>query len=843
MKVKETLRLRKNPFPVVAHAGSLGRELLAVTVKTGNFDEMLKSISMKSMASEPLALILTGPAGAGKTHFLKYVQYSYEEYGSRHHLAVREDEQESREQPIPFDRIVYLEGPGTNFSEFVSLFFDSAFDEKSLQEVFDRLIAEPVIKLCRTKAERDEDREINTKICDILLKEPARVHDYWSRFNKSEIFDSVEKFVEQISKHQPFRDAFLRIVRSVRDGQSEGTSQLRGQLRNLISWNLVHSGREAGVEQQIESVHIMESILGLFNLIRIRLLLLVDESQQLLKEKDKDNLNKFFRDVINATPRQSVMIFALRTEHWEEFRDEATQRRVLYFKLSVTEEEAKDILHRFILAKGEVRDVGQKELSEFFPRSAVHDVWLAGDRVVGKILTLSYQVIQLVMLSDWKLSVEQAVKQLATSRRLLDSGEQASQEVRDILVQLLETTPFHVERHLDIEQHEFDLAVFEDQNAPYPLLLIQVLSARDDVEEAENVLGLASSIMRIRRRLPFVRFMTVVLGYSSTEVWRILKQASDSAFKFNQDHILLRQLIRDSVARETRLGINKSLRRENLADDLRRVDVLTGLLRERTGEQKRLWLTRLVPYLGPTRGKSWYTVSLAGLLLSLLGIEPVWLLLIHKTEPIYISYQNLTSISSLDSVGRNLSLKVTYEMERLRDLPAYESRNSLSSSAGTNRSSSSDTQLTLFELPSNFTLADEQKSENFWTRWNRWMFRLPRKLVQIHLYSTGNQRLMARLTFVGFSQTHRDLDLPVYIPKDESGSPVITILATAIGWEIGDSDCKSFDAFLELVDILEARSSSAGAAVPASIPSAIKIYCGPRSQSLLNAIPMWREQK
>ena len=69
MKISELLA--KNPFPRVAHAGSLEREVLYLTIKTKKFEETLKTISLRSDAAEPLAVIVIGDSGSGKTHLLR----------------------------------------------------------------------------------------------------------------------------------------------------------------------------------------------------------------------------------------------------------------------------------------------------------------------------------------------------------------------------------------------------------------------------------------------------------------------------------------------------------------------------------------------------------------------------------------------------------------------------------------------------------------------------------------------------------------------------------------------------------------------------------------------------
>jgi len=525
---------------------------------------------------------VVGEAGSGKTHFLKYLQYRYGTDVTASSISGRADS--SDELGVRFDVVAYFEHPGETFSQFARRLVRQTLAAPGARNLTERLVARHLVELCESKVAAGENPEENGRVIADLEAHPQNVEKYWGRFSRGEIFDAAMSAVHAVVKHELFRSAFIEALRRRRDGERVSLSALDAQIFQSGDPSASADRQNAGLSDS-EGVEVSTSLLALFDLVRLRVLLLLDECQVLLRGEDPSAENELFRQVVNATPRGSAIVFALRTDDWLKFRDPATERRVLYKKMSVSQKEAYSIVQRYIAIKG--RPLPQEVAAHVFMGETVRTLWEAAGRAIGRTLGLCHRVVE----RAWLRPVDD-LHTVATDLVLTEMGSPTMGRTRHdaeaVIRRVLEDVAAETELELRPEYAGFAYAFLQHGEVRDPVAVVDALAAATDREEAAAALNRARSLVELRTQYPNVGMVAVLTGYVSAEVTRQLRRLEIGVVRVEADGTLVEARVRNEVHEQIRAfhtrGHWGSTEAQN--DDV--LQALSTLLRDRDIDQRRL---------------------------------------------------------------------------------------------------------------------------------------------------------------------------------------------------------------------------------------------------------------
>lgn len=614
--------VRRNPFPLVAHAASLGSEVLDVTVRTASFKHLLEFMPRQEAQGEPLAIVVLGPAGAGKTHFLKYLEHVHKNRAE----SSKDGERSDTQQMAPFDRVLFVPSPGNSFSEFVRHVIRSLLDAATFGLIVDRLVAFPARQLCLEKARHGEETDANNQVAELLKSQPREIETLWSRFSKSEIYNGALKSLEQISQHLRFRETLSALLRARRDGTPVDYELAVGR---LVDTRLGGEGGEANSatpSRDFEAVKIAWSLLVLLDLVGVRLLLMVDECQLLLRARDPVAENELFRQLVNATPRGSVTVFALRTDDWLRFADDASTRRVRFQKLSVSPKEAWDIIISYVVVKGGNPILKTDEARRFFPEEAVRWLWSEVEGVIGKVLALCFEVHQRITAEPSEESLIDIAREVARNARSALTSPPTMQDVSTSFEETVRRTCALAGRMIRKGTPPFTYEVL-DQEAAKMSVVVALHQAANDFEEAARANDLGKAIVRLRETPSSTRILVAAAGYRSIEVTDLLRALSDRLVILNDSSAKSGPALADALEGLIRDAEGTALKPFDMQEAIQWVDELGAIMRRRAAENARLLKvepSRSMPELAPLRSGCTWQLTVAAIVMTAL-FSLLWL--------------------------------------------------------------------------------------------------------------------------------------------------------------------------------------------------------------------------
>ena len=565
----------RNPFPQIAHAADLGTEILPLTVRTSRFLEVLRDISVRSESSEPVALVVVGDAGSGKTHFLKYLEYGFGRGNIAEPGGGADAPQET--QRVSFDIVAYFEHPGETYPQFASRLVSRMLADKSARNLIDRLVAHHIMELCRAKIDGGENPIENELVLQELQRKPDQVDKYWARFSKSEIYDATMTAIDRVSRHAGFRSVFTEALRQHRDGGAVNVADLAAQMFRSADLSAAEFQTATGSDWVAGAA----SLFAVFDLVRLRVLILVDECQLLLRGVNPAAENELFRQIVNATPRGSAIAFALRTDDWLRFRDPATDRRVLFKKMKVNEREAHEVVQKFILVKG--RLANQATATQAFSLDTIRILRDSVDHSIGRTLALCYEVVE----RAWEGPVEDlhGIAVDLAAERTSERGDAGRADHDAMIREVLEDVAASRGIQLRSELEGFGYALLESGGSARPLLVVSAIAAATDHEEASTALTVAQSVVDLRRRHADVRAVVLLTGYSSPEVLRQLQRLAAAIVSRRPDGTLNERQLRTEI--EQQLDLH-SVNAASAADGDDVIDMLGSLVGDRAIDVRRL---------------------------------------------------------------------------------------------------------------------------------------------------------------------------------------------------------------------------------------------------------------